>query len=152
MTSSQLYWPAGEGHATTLQLRVRRVHIPKEFADALLGLSFLLNAGGQANPDHNDRSIVDPLQPPSSPKANPMSSYSSILAYEPSALSAGSFTFDTSGQLPDNTIFPSSSLPFGHLHETFFSEMPFELPTTTDDTSNWNIFQTEYETLLNYQS
>ena len=95
--------------------------------------------------------VLEALQPHNRPKADEIPRQSPDLAYNPFDVSTNGSTFDTSRPLDDNTVAPDSSLLYPHLYDTFFSELPINLPSSTDDMSNWNIFQADYEALLSNQ-
>ena len=88
--------------------------------------------------------MFDPLQP------------QSLIGDLAQVADLGSNPFDvsngsTSRSLEDNSVLADSNLLYGNLYDTFFSDLPINLPSNTDDMSNWNIFQAEYEALLSNQ-
>lgn len=131
-----------EPHDRTRSLNL--VLSPSDFATILDGFF-------PANKDPNNRTMSQSIQPNNISTSNIISNDTRNLDYSQFEASSSSFTFDPSRTLGSTPVFPATSLLYGHLHETFFSEMPINLPSSTDDMSNWNTFQADYEALLDNQ-
>lgn len=100
------------------------------------------------NEDPNNRTMSQSIHPYNIPTSDIEPNETRDLAYNQFEASSSAFTFDPTRTLGDSPAFPDTRLLYGHLHETFFSEMPINLPSSTEDMSNWNTFQADYEALL----
>lgn len=108
-------------------------------------LDMLFNGQSSLDHEHSNRAMFEALQPQQSIPGD-IQHHTLDLGSNPFDVSNGS----TSRSLDDNNVLADSSLLYGNLYDTFFSDLPINLPSN-NDMSNWNIFQADYEALLSNQ-